>query len=197
MNLIFTSDIHDDKDFVDEIYNEIEKDDYLFILGDFTFFGELKSEMFKKFKKKTNRIFIIPGNHEDDEAFYGVIEKYNLGNIHNNFVEIGDTIIVGYGDSFESDPDFDENIKELERLENKIKKFKRKILITHIHPAIEPFKKISNFVEPSKTLVDIIKKNNFEFHFFGHAHEASSMRAKYNKTQLHSCSNSIIKIKLD
>lgn len=92
MNIIVSSDIHNDIRIIYKIIELYKKNnvDYIFLLGDISDTGYLNRKIIKLLTEHINKdkIFIIPGNHDTYDNI-NLMEKYNIKNLHmKKYIEI-------------------------------------------------------------------------------------------------------------
>lgn len=187
MKILAISDIHGDTKLVKKVAKiaDKEKVDLVIIAGDITDFNKKQNNLIKPFSKN-RKVLLIHGNHETENTINKFSEFYkNVLNLHkkhhkeNNIGFFGSgTTDWGYYQGYFQDA---ENIfSELEIGHKKIKKLKKKVMITHSPPAGSIIEEMGF---PGSTGVrDAIEKFKPDFLICGHIHEGGGLVEKIGKT---------------
>lgn len=158
--------------------------DLIFLNGDITE-ENIEGSVLGPFHKLGKKLFLVPGNH--DYLITEFLTKvYNAENIHKKALMYRDIGIVGcaslnIGLHQMTDDEVYSIIVENFR---KIKNAKKKILITHVHPAGTNMEQFSNFVPGNKGLRRAIEKCKPDIVICGHVHEAEGLEAQIGKTRV-------------
>lgn len=184
MKILVLSDIHGWTSSLSRILKVEKEYDYVFIAGDITNFGSLKSaiKVLEFMAEKTGRkIFFVPGNCDPPELLeYQGSE--NIVNVHGKLYGIGDAVIMGIGGSlitpFNTLIEFTEEFfkKTLEKLAKLLSNYRGgivKILITHTPPYGTKLDIIrSGEHVGSISLRDFLEKHPINLCVCGHIHES-------------------------
>jgi len=180
-------DLHGDTNLIKKLSRKADEEeiDIMIFAGDLTFFERSTKNLIGPFVKDNRKILLIPGNHESNETINFLTNLYpNTQNIHESpFIE-NDLGIFGVG-SADSGP-FSITEKEitfyLEKSHEQIKDAKKKILVTHMHPA----KTKSEFIgyPGSKAIKDAITKFNPLIVINAHVHEAGGLEDIQGSTKI-------------
>jgi len=116
---------------------EKESVDLVVLNGDFTFSEQHTPGLIKAFKDKVKQIALLPGNHESAATSEALANTYGAINLHGYYARFGDVGVFGCGSANLGIFQLPE--KELygmlKQAHEKIKDCKKKIMITHVHPA--------------------------------------------------------------
>ena len=164
-----------------------EKVDLVVIAGDLLDFGDYAKNMIKPFVEKNIAVLFVPGNHDTPEAVENFTQEYKIKNISGSYAIVGYVGFFGSGGSahlphfpfFVSEKDMYDNLK---KGYEKVRSAKKKIMVTHEHPAKGSAEKFSGF--PGSTSVRAaIEKFQPEIHVNGHIHEMEGFEEKIGRTR--------------
>jgi len=189
MKILAAADLHGDISLARSLASRAEKEnvDAIILCGDI-----VKSEtdvqgIVGEFSKINKKIFLLPGNHETNATINFLSELYNAQNLHayalNLTKEIG---IFGCG-SANIGPFgmHDEDILNYLRKGHRyISKSKKKIMITHAHPAGTLMEKLSQFIPGSPGIKQAVDELQPDFLLCGHVHEADGIEELIGKTRV-------------
>lgn len=186
--ILAISDTHNDVSTILKMAEKAEKEnvDLVLLCGDITYFSRETSNIIGPFLKRGRRVMFIPGNHEDDATADFLSEMYNVRNLHGDGVVYGDIGIFGCGKgnipiNMISDKEAYELLKEAY---GKIKHAKKRIMVTHIHPAGSKMEFMSKIVPGSagvRKAMDVLKPDIL---ICGHVHEAAGLEETIGKTKV-------------
>ena len=189
MKVLFTADLHDDRELIEKVIKESKDSNLVVIAGDvLSYFGTLSYPLFSKIEKP---IIFVPGNHDSPEFIDFVYNEYsNVYIVHLSKKKIGDLTFAGIGFSVLIGPWTEEEGK-IERFLNKLKREKDIVLITHENPTktseiigIEGNKLLDKFLENYKVLI----------HAHGHIHELGCLEMKIGSNRVINVARCIKKI---
>lgn len=189
--ILAASDVHGDKKTIKKLAEKAKKEnvDLVVLAGDLTFFEQSAEGIIGPFKKINKKVLLIPGNHETIATADFLAEMYHPGtyNIHGYSIKFHDVGFFGFGGTSKHEVP-GKDIKEvLEETFEDIKKLRKKILITHIHPSHERFEKLGMMGdEATDALKESIEKLKPDIVISGHMHEFEDMETKIGKTIIHS-----------
>jgi len=189
MKILAAGDLHGDTRQVEKLAERAKKEkvDLVILCGDISD-KEFKTEgMVGPFLKKNQRVILVPGNHETIATADFLAELYGITNLHGYSVNIGDVGLFGCGfaNMGPTPPLREREIYEiLKKGHEKVKKSKRKIMVTHVHPSETLIEKLSTFVTGSSGVRDAVKKFKPDILLCGHVHEASGIEEKIGKTRV-------------
>ena len=181
------SDIHGDSKLVNKLAEKAEKEniDLVILAGDLTWMEQSTQNLVGPFIRKNKKVLLLHGNHESIATVDFLSEMYpNTKNLHGYSIKHNDLGIFGVGwANFGVEPMSEKDFKEvLEQAHFYIKDMKKKLMISHMHPA----KTKSEFsgIRGSKSIRKAIEKFQPDLALFGHIHEASGIEEQIGKTKL-------------
>jgi len=181
------SDIHGDSKLVNKLAEKAEKEniDLVILAGDLTWMEQSTQNLVGPFIRKNKKVLLLHGNHESIATVDFLSEMYpNTKNLHGYSIKHNDLGIFGVGGAnFGIEPMSEKDFKEaLEQAHFYIKDMKKKLMISHMHPA----KTKSEFsgIRGSKSIREAIEQFQPDLALFGHIHEASGIEEQIGKTKL-------------
>lgn len=184
--ILAASDIHGESKLVKKLAEkaESEKVDLVLLCGDITGWKETKN-IIKPFKEKKKHVLMIPGNWDSFATTDFLANLYGVKNIHGysaiyeeiGFFGAGGAIAPGPGDITEK-----EIMETLEKAHSALNEVKRKIMITHMHPADS--KSEFSGIPGSESIQKALKKFKPDFLLHGHIHEAAGFEEKIGSTTI-------------
>jgi len=185
LKILAASDLHEDRKAVERLAEKAEKEnvDLVILCGDVTYFDNEWRGMIGPFLKRGKEVFFVPGNHESIATTELLTEKYDITNLQNYSINIGDVGFFGcgganVGPNIMSERDIHDYLKRNFRY---VKKAKKKIMITHVHPTNGMVEKMS--FEGSKAVRKAIDEFQPDVHIFGHIHETEGLEENFGKTR--------------
>jgi Icc-related predicted phosphoesterase len=192
LRILAAGDIHGDKSLIKKLADKAEKYDVdlVILTGDITLAEQDVNELIGPFLKKKKKVLVVPGNHETLATIDFLVDLYGpeVKNIHGYSLRMKNVGIFGAGGAIGVGPKFtvteDQIFEALKQGYEKIKGVKKKIMVTHVHPAIKKIEKLSPFVVGSKAVKKAIKYFKPDIALCSHIHEASGLEMKIGKTRL-------------
>ena len=190
MKILASGDIHGDKDLAKRLVEKAKEEnvDLVILCGDLTYFEQDTSDIVGPFVKAGKKVLLIPGNHERIATADFLAEFYGVKNIHGYSVKYNDIGIFGAGGSSVVGPQppiSDEEMFELlKKSHEKIKYLKKKIMVTHEHPADSLMEKFTSFFPGSKSIRKAIEEFKPDILLCSHVHEAEGIEEKIGKTKV-------------
>jgi len=189
MKILAAGDLHGDMNAAKKLALKAKKAkvDLVVLSGDLTF-GEVSTKgLIGPFKKAKQKVLILPGNHESPATTSSLAEIYGVTDLHGYSVKVGDVGIFGAGSA--NIGIFQLGEKEIYDLLGKsfkkIKKTKKKIMVTHCHPDKTLMAKMgAEQIPGSKGVTRAIKKFKPDIAICSHVHEAEGIEEKVGKTKL-------------
>ncbi len=185
LKILAASDLHEDRRAVERLAEKAEKEnvDLVIICGDITYFDNEWRGMIGPFLKRGKEVLFVPGNHESIATTALLTEKYDIKNLQNYSVSLGDIGIFGcgganVGPNIMSERDIHDYLKKNFRY---IKDKKKKVMITHMHPHNSMVEKLS--FPGSKAVRKAIDEFQPDLHIFGHIHETEGLEEDFGKTK--------------
>lgn len=191
LRILAAGDIHGDLSLVKRLAEKADKYnvDVVILTGDITLDETSTEKLIGPFLKKDRKVLLIPGNHESLATVDFLVDLYGpeVKNIHGYSLKIGDVGIFGAGGAVEAGPfpsTEDQIFDALKQGFQRIKDAKKKIMVTHVHPAETLIEKFSKFVPGSQAVKKAIKYFKPDIALFSHVHEAGGLEAKLGITKL-------------
>ena len=185
LKILAASDLHEDRKAVERLAEKAEKEnvDLVIICGDITYFDNEWRGMIGPFLKRGKEVLFVPGNHESIATTAVLTEKYDIKNLQQYSISIGDIGIFGcgganVGPNIMSERDIHDYLKRNFRY---VKTAKKKVMITHMHPANSLVEKMS--FPGSKAVRKAIDDFQPDVHIFGHIHETEGLEEEFGKTK--------------
>jgi hypothetical protein len=183
MKLLIFSDIHSDAAALARLM-DIEADYYI-CAGDLVNFGRRLDAMGDILKRRGDRVWVIPGNHETDRQIGEFCAKFGFHDFHGSQFEVGGFQVVGMGYSnttpFDTPGEYSED--ELSLKLHTFDGLKPMIAICHAPPYGTMLDRITNLRHAgSKAVREFVQREQPRYLFCGHIHEAAGAQDKLGAT---------------
>lgn len=183
MKLLVFSDIHSDARALERLMS-IEAD-YYFCAGDLVNFSRGLDAMGEVLKKRGDRVYVIPGNHESSRQVTDLCARFGLNDFHGGRIEIGGFHVIGLGYSnptpFDTPGEYSE--EELELRLHEFDGLKPMIAICHVPPQGTMLDRITNLRHAgSRSMRAFLQREQPRYFFCGHIHEAAGAQEKLGET---------------
>lgn len=185
MKILAAGDIHGDTDLARQLAERADKEkvDLVVLCGDITQHEESTDNLVGQFKQK---VLLIPGNHESVATADFLAERYNAKNLHGYSVKMQDIGLFGCG--LANIGFFQITEKETLDLLKKGHKYvqdcKKKIMVTHVHPADSMMEKMTKFFPGSKGIKQALDELKPDLLFCSHVHEAEGVEEIIGNTRV-------------
>jgi len=171
--LLIFSDLHNDVRALEKLMN-IEAD-YYFAAGDLVSWARGLDKMAEPMKRRTDRMYVLPGNHESERNIAEFCERHGFVNFHGGTLAIGDKQVAGLGYStptpFDTPGEYSES--EMAARLGKFALLRPQVLICHAPPFDTDLDRIKEGLHAgSRAVREFIEKVQPEHFFCGHIHEA-------------------------
>jgi Icc-related predicted phosphoesterase len=182
--LLIFSDIHNDRQALQRL---IDVDaDYYFAAGDLASWARGLDKMGELMQCRTDRVYVMPGNHESEQDIAEFCKRYGFVNFHGATIEIGGKHVAGLGYSsptpFKTPGEYSEE-EMAERLE-KFAEWKPDVMICHTPPLNTELDQIRPGLHGgSRAVREFIEKYQPEYFFCGHIHEAEGVVIQMGATR--------------
>jgi len=184
MKLLIFSDIHSDLGALSRLMDT--EADYYVAAGDLVNFGRGLERCGEILRRRADRVYVLPGNHETAEQIAGLCRDFGLHDFHEQHVQWGRYQVAGLGYSNPTPYNTPGEYTETQ-LSEKLQPFAGLtplVLICHCPPHATPLDQIRSGVHGGSTAVrDFLLHEQPEHFFCGHIHEAGGVRAAIGKTQ--------------
>jgi hypothetical protein len=136
-------------------------------------------------KRRGDRVYAMPGNHETAQQIAELCEKFGLRNFHGGHIEAGGFHLVGLGYSnptpFDTPGEYSE--QELEEKLHAFDGLKPMIAVCHAPPHGAMLDRITNLRHAgSRAVREFIRREQPRYFFCGHIHEAAGVAEKLGAT---------------
>lgn len=186
MRILAAGDIHGDTRLAERLADKSEKEnvDLIVLCGDLTHFEESTENILGPFIKRNKKVVFVPGNHETFATADFLAELYGATNLHGYSMRMDNIGLFGAGGAniglFQlSEKEF---MDTLEIGHNKVKDLKRKIMVTHVHPAGSKIEKFTNLFPGSGAVTEALYKFKPDLLLCSHVHEAEGIEEKIGNT---------------
>lgn len=188
LKILAAGDIHGDIDLAEKLAEKAQKEkvDLVVLCGDLTL-GEISTQnIIGPFKKRNEKVLLIPGNHETVATADFLAQLYGMKNIHGYSVKYKDVGIFGAGGAniglFQmSEKEFYDLLKQGYY---GIKDMKKKIMVTHVHPTGTKIEKFTNIFPGSEGVRKAVERFKPDLLLCSHVHEAEGIEEKIGKTKV-------------
>jgi uncharacterized protein len=183
VKLLVFSDIHSDAKALERLMG-IEAD-YYFCAGDLVNFSRGIDAMGEILKKRADRVYVIPGNHESAQQITDLCARFGLHDFHGGRIELDGFHVVGLGYSnitpFETPGEYSE--QEIEERLHEFDGLKPMIAICHVPPHGTMLDRITNLRHAGSTAMrEFVRREQPRYFFCGHIHEAAGAQEKLGET---------------
>jgi hypothetical protein len=183
MKLLIFSDIHSDARALERLM-AIEAD-YYFCAGDLVNWARGMDAMGEILKKRADRMYVLPGNHETASQVEAFCERFGFQNFHEKVIEVEEFHVAGFGYSnptpFDTPGEYSE--EEIERRLHAFDGLKPMIAICHVPPYGTMLDRITNLkYGGSKSMREFLQREKPRYFFCGHIHEAAGAQEKLGDT---------------
>jgi len=186
LKILAAGDIHGDTGLAEKLAIRAEKEhvDLVILCGDLTMFDQSTENIIGPFKKRNEKVLLIPGNHETVATADFLAELYDAKNLHGYSVKYKDVGLFGCGGAnigtfqLEEDEIFD----LLKKGFDKIKYLEKKILVSHVHPSGTKMEKFTDIFPGSTGVAKAIEKLKPDIVLCSHVHEAEGIEEKIGNT---------------
>ena len=183
MKLLIFSDIHSDARALERLM-DIDAD-YYFSAGDLVNWARGLDVMGEILKRRADRMFVMPGNHESAPQITDFCAKFGFRDFHGGRFKVGDFEVVGLGYSNPTPFDTPGEYSE-EELATRLHQFdgvKPMIAICHAPPWGTMLDRMTNLKHVgSRSMRDFVEREQPRFFFCGHIHEAAGAQEKLGVT---------------
>ena len=188
LKILAAGDIHGDIGLAEKLAEKAKKEnvDLVVLCGDLTLSDMSTDNIIGPFKKRNEKVLLIPGNHETVATADFLAELYGMKNIHGYSVKYKDVGIFGAGGAniglFQSTER--ELYDLLKKGHDKIKYLKKKIMVTHVHPSGTKIEKFTDIFPGSSGVRRALEKFKPDLLLCSHVHEAEGIEEKVGKTKV-------------
>jgi len=151
-------------------------------------------------RKRGDKVWILPGNHESANQIAALCERFGLNNFHERSFEVGRWKVAGLG--YSSPTPFDTPGEYTEQqLAERLAKFaglSPLVLVCHAPPYQTELDQIRTGLHAgSKAVRDFIEHQQPDYFFCGHIHEAEGREIAIGRTRAHNVGKKAYLLELD
>ncbi|MGC9971099.1 MAG: metallophosphoesterase [Bryobacteraceae bacterium] len=184
MRLLIFSDIHGDLAALERLM-AVEADYYI-AAGDLTSWGRGLDGCGKVLRRRGDRVWVLPGNHESAGQIAEFCRKFGLRDFHEKVFEAGGYQVAGLGYSnptpFHTPGEYSE--AELARRLAPFATLKPLVLVCHCPPLATPLDRVRQGVHAgSRAVREFLDRHQPEYFFCGHIHEAEGVAVELGRTR--------------
>src|SRR5579871_442546 len=174
MKLLIFSDIHGDLGALERLMKT--EADYYIAAGDLVNFGRGLDRCGPILAQQADRVYVLPGNHETSEQIAHFCGQFRLHDFHGQELQWGGYHVAGLGYSsptpFHTPGEYSE--EEIAHRLGPFAGLKPLVLICHCPPKGTPLDATSSgFHAGSSAIREFIDREQPEYFFCGHIHEAA------------------------
>ena len=197
MKILASGDLHGDRKLTERLAEKAEKEnvDLVILAGDISHFDARTENMIGPFLKRGKKVLFVPGNHETLATADFLAEVYGpeAKNLHGYSVLHKGVGIFGCGGATIG-PNLrleeDEIFELLQKGFKYVKDSKKKIMVTHVHPAESIIERMTEFFRGSTSVRKAIDKFKPDILLCAHVHEAAGIEEKIGNTRVINVSKS-------
>ena len=182
MRLLLFSDIHGDWKALENLMN-MEADGY-FACGDLTSWGRGLDAAGAVLRRRGEKVYVLPGNHESESDIDRMCRDYGLNNLHGKVVEIGGWKLAGLGYSnptpFDTPGEYSE--QELAQRLQTFAGLTPLILVCHCPPYGTELDRVGSRHLGSEAIAAFLRENQPKWFFCGHIHETEGVATRIGRT---------------
>ncbi len=184
MKVLAVGDLEGDRHSAEKLADLADKEnvDAVLFCGDIVDDEDNANGVLAVFRKP---VFVVPGNHESPSTFDFLVERYNVKNLHGYGYKAGDlgffgcgSVNLGIWQQKES-----EIFDMLRKGSDYVKDCKKKVLMSHVHPAKSRMSLVSGF-EGSEGLRKAIEELQPDLVFCSHVCEAEGIEELIGNTRV-------------
>lgn|SRR5690242_819341 len=182
--LLVFSDVHNDSRALQTLM-AIDAD-YYFAAGDLVSWGRGLDKMGEIMKPRSDRVYVLPGNHESADDIAGFCKNFGFRDFHGAKIEINGTHVAGLGYSsptpFDTPGEYSE--EEMARRLHAFAGLNPLVMICHAPPLNTALDRVHEGLHAgSRAVKDFIEEAQPGHFFCGHIHEAEGVVAQMGATR--------------
>ena len=188
MKILAAGCLHSNSELIEKLAVQAEDEnvDLVVLAGDLTFGEENTDNIIGPFVKRNKKVALIPGNHETTATADFLAERYGAANLHGYGMKEGDVGFFGCGGAnvglFQLTED--EIYSHLKKSHKYVEEAKKRIMVTHVHPAESTMERFSDFVKGSTGVTKAIEAFKPDILLCSHVHEASGLEETIGSTRV-------------
>ncbi len=183
-SLLIFSDIHNDTRALEKLMDR--EADYYIAAGDMLTWARGADKIGPLLARRAERMYVIPGNHESERDTEELCRRFGLRHFHGGTIEVGGYHVAALGYSgptpFNTPGEYTE--AELAERLSKFAGLNPMVLICHCPPLETPLDQIRPSLHAgSRSVREFIEKEQPQYFFCGHIHEAEGVSTRLGATQ--------------
>ena len=188
MKILAAGCLHSNSDLIERLAVQAEEEnvDLVVLAGDLTFGEESTDNIIGPFVNRNRKVALIPGNHETTATADFLAERYGVANLHGYGLNHGEVGLFGCGGAnvglFQLTED--EIFSHLKKSHKYVEQAKKRIMVTHVHPAESMMEQFSNLVKGSTGVTRAIDAFKPDILLCSHVHEASGLEETIGSTRV-------------
>lgn len=188
MKILAAGCLHSNSALIASLAEQAEREDVdlVVLCGDLTFGERNTDNIIGPFVKKGKKVALVPGNHETMATADFLSKKYGATNLHGYGFMQGEVGLFGCGGAnigmFQLSED--EIFYHLYKSHKYVKDAKKRIMVTHVHPAESLMEQFSDFVKGSTGVTRAIELLKPDILLCSHVHEASGLEETIGGTRI-------------
>ncbi|MBI2144582.1 metallophosphoesterase family protein [Candidatus Woesearchaeota archaeon] len=188
MKILAAGCIHGNSTLIESLAEQAEKEnvDLVVLAGDLTLGERSTDNILGPFVKRGRKVALVPGNHETIATADFLAKKYGAVNLHGYGFNHGEIGLFGCGGAniglFQLSED--EIFYHLYKSHRYVKDAKKRIMVTHVHPAESLMEQFSDFVKGSTGVTKAIELLKPDIMLCSHVHEASGLEETIGGTRI-------------
>lgn len=184
VKLLIFSDIHNDWKALERLL--ATDADYYIAAGDQITWAKGIERCGEILQTRGDRVYVLPGNHESADQVAGMCARFGLHDFHERHMRVGKWQVAGLGYSNPTPFNTPGEYSELE-LSERLRRFtdlSPLVLICHAPPFGTDLDQIRQGLHAgSHSVREFIEKQQPEYFFCGHIHEAEGVAIEMGKTR--------------
>ena len=188
MKILAAGCLHSNSDLIEKLAVQAENEnvDLVVLAGDLTFGEASTDNILGPFVKRNKKVALIPGNHETIATADFLAERYGAANLHGYGMTQGGIGFFGCGGAnvglFQLTED--EIYSHLKKSHRYVEDARKRIMVTHVHPAESMMEMFSDFVKGSTGVTRAIETFKPDILLCSHVHEASGLEETIGSTRV-------------
>jgi Icc-related predicted phosphoesterase len=183
LKLLIFSDIHNDWKALERLL--ATEADYYIAAGDQVTWARGLERCGEILQKRSDRVYVLPGNHESADDISGLCARYGLNDFHERHFPLGKWQVAGLGYSnptpFNTPGEYSE--RELAERLACFAGLAPLVLICHAPPAGTKLDQIRPGLHAGSSAVrEFVEEHQPPYFFCGHIHEAEGVQTRIGQT---------------
>ncbi len=188
LRILAFGDLHGDTSLAEKLAKKAEENnvDLVVLCGDITYFESSTDNLIGHFKKRSQKMLIIPGNHESLATADFLAKQYDVKNIHGYSVKYEDVGFFGCGGANIGIAQLDEEeiFDLLKDGHEKIQYLDKKIMVTHVHPDGSLMGRFTDIFPGSTGVRKAVEDLKPDILLCSHVHEAEGIEEMVGSTSV-------------